>query len=229
MQNLFPLIFIVVISYLIGSIPWGVIISKTFFGFDIRTHGSGNMGSTNVLRVLGKKWGFIVQILDMLKGIFAVYFVAVLLGKELIDPNNPLFQNQQLIKIISGISAVLGHIFSIFIGFKGGKGINTAAGMLIGIAPIDFGICAFFFSLAVGTTGYISFGSIVGALTLPFSMLVRYNLFGINIPGYFTLIYFLFGLAILIVYTHRTNITRLIEGKENRFSKLQVIKFGKKV
>lgn len=229
MANIFPLILIIFVSYLIGSIPWGVIISKVFFGFDIRTKGSGNMGSTNVIRVLGKKWGFTVQILDMLKGTIAVYIVASLLGKELIDPRNPLFENQQLIKIIAGISAVLGHIFSIFVGFKGGKGINTAAGMLIGIAPIDFGICTFFFVIAVSTTGYISLGSIIAAVILPSSMLVRYNIFGINIPGYFTLIYFLIGLAILIVYTHRTNIKRLIEGKENRFNNLQIFKFGKKV
>lgn len=227
MENTYPLILIILASYLIGSIPWGVIISKLFFGFDIRTQGSGNMGSTNVIRVLGKKWGFIVQILDMLKGTIAVYIVASILGHELINPNNPLFSNPQLIKIVAGISAVLGHIFSMFVSFKGGKGINTAAGMLIGIVPVDFGICAFFFMIAVSTTGYISLGSIIAAVILPSSMLIRYNIFRINIPGYFTLIYFLIGLAVLIVYTHRENIKRLLEGKENRFNNLQIFKFGK--
>ncbi len=217
---------IVVLSYLIGSFPSGVVISKMFFGFDIRTQGSGNMGSTNVFRILGKKWGFVVQALDMVKGLLAVNLVAGLIGTQILEVD--FYKNEEyLIKIIAGISSVLGHIFSIFVSFKGGKGINTAAGMVVGLAPFDFGVCFVCFWIAVGFTGYISLGSIVGALALPLSMIIRHNVFLVEIAGYNTLIYFLVSLGLLIVYTHRSNVIRILKGTESKFEKLQVINFSK--
>jgi len=227
MQHILPIAVIVLLSFIIGSFPSGVIISKMFFGFDIRNEGSGNMGSTNVFRVLGKKWGFIVQILDFAKGLLAVSLIGTILAHQIVDP---VFyaDNEYLIKIISGISSVLGHIYSVFVNFKGGKGINTAAGMLIGLAPIDMGVTFLCFWIVVGLSGYISLGSIVGAIVLPLSMIIRENIFGAQVPGYFTLIYFCIGLSILIIYKHKTNIVRIINGGESRFESLRVLKFGKK-
>lgn len=229
MQTSLLLLVIAILSYLVGSFPSAVIISKRFFGFDIREKGSGNMGSTNAFRILGWKWGLTVQILDVLKGLFSVLVIAQILGHELSIPNSTSFEDMTLIKIMAGICSVLGHVFSVFVGFKGGKGINTAAGMLIGIAPIDFGISALLFAIAVSFSGYISLGSILGALALPISMIFRYNILKDQIPGYFTLIYFAVGLSILIIFTHRTNIKRLLEGNENKFSKLQIFKINKKI
>ena len=228
MVEMLQLVLIIALSYLLGAFPSAVIISKKFFGFDIREKGSGNMGSTNAFRVLGWKWGVAVQILDILKGVLAVVVVANLLGTGVHIPNATFFEDLTLIKIIAGITAVCGHIWSVFVGFKGGKGINTAAGMLIGIAPIDVSIAIGIFLIALIFSGYVSLGSIAAAFSLPSSLIVRYNLFHVNIPGYQLLLGFTILLCILIVFTHRANIKRLINGQENKFSKLQLIKIRKK-
>jgi len=223
MDSILPIIIITVLSYLAGSIPSAVIISKLFYGFDIREKGSGNMGSTNAFRILGWKWGVIVQVADVLKGLFAVLVIA-----KIFDVNynfgSSYFENQTIIMIIAGVCAVIGHIYSLFVGFKGGKGINTTAGMLLGIAPIEVGIALGIFLIAVMLSGYISLGSILAAVSLPSSLLFRYNIFGVNIPGYHILIYFISALALLLVFAHRSNIKRLIKGTENRFNKLRLIK-----
>jgi glycerol-3-phosphate acyltransferase PlsY len=224
MSTTLALIIIAVLSYLVGSIPIAVIVSKKLYGYDIRDKGSGNMGSTNAFRVMGWKAGVLVQLLDIAKGVFAVVVIAGLLGSELTIPNSTSFKDITLIKIMGGVFAVLGHIFSAFVNFKGGKGVNTAAGMLIGIAPIDAGVALFFFLIAVGFSGYISLGSILAAFSLPSSMIFRYNILHDSIPGYWTIVYFLVGLCLLVVYTHRANIKRLLEGTENRFPKLQIFK-----
>lgn len=219
---------IALLSYLLGSIPTAIIVSKKFFGFDIRTKGSGNMGSTNAFRILGWKWGLFVQIADILKGYLAVVLIAGYLGEGLIFPNSTMFEHITLLKLLAGISAVSGHIWSVFAGFKGGKGANTAAGMLIGLAPYDVLIAFSLFAITVIFSGYISLGSIMAAFSIPSSMIVRYNIFGADIPGYSVLIYFALALMVLVVYTHRANIKRLLDGSENKFSKLQLIKWKKK-
>jgi glycerol-3-phosphate acyltransferase PlsY len=181
------LVAIAITSYLIGSIPWGLIISKKFFGFDIRKKGSGNIGSTNVFRILGIKWGIIVQALDISKGVLAV-LIASWIGKNISIPNITGFSDIIIIQFCAGLVAVFGHAFSIFAQFKGGKGINTALGMLIAIAPIDLSISILIFILAVIFSGYISLGSISAALALPSSLFMRYNIFHIHIPAYHFLI-----------------------------------------
>jgi glycerol-3-phosphate acyltransferase PlsY len=223
MHPVLALIIIIVLSYLAGSFPSAVIVSKLFFGFDIRKKGSGNMGSTNAFRILGWKWGIVVQVADVVKGLVAVLVIANLFD---VDYNfgSTYFENHTIVMIIAGISAVMGHIYSVFVGFKGGKGINTAAGMLLGIMPIEVGIALGIFLIAVILSGYISLGSILAALSLPSSLLFRYNIFGVDIPGYNILIYFITALSLLLVFAHRSNIKRLIEGTENRFSKLHLIK-----
>ncbi len=219
------LIFIGLLSYLIGSIPTAVIVSKRFFGFDIRTKGSGNMGSTNAFRMLGWKWGIFVQVVDIAKGLAAVVFVSHLMeGHHLPFTNRTPFEDITVVKIIAGASAVLGHIFSVFVGFKGGKGVNTAAGMLIGIAPIEVSIAAGVFILAVMLSGYISLGSILAAIILPGAMAFRYNVFGATIDGYHTLIWFSISISALVIYMHRSNIKRLLSGTENKMTKWQVLR-----
>jgi len=226
MESLLSLMIIVVLSYFAGSIPSAVIISKLFYKFDIRDKGSGNMGSTNAFRVLGWKWGVIVQVADVLKGLFAVLVIA-----RLFEVNynfaSSYFENQTIVMIIAGISAVIGHIYSIFVGFKGGKGINTAAGMLLGVAPVEVAIALGIFLIVVMLSGYISLGSILAAISLPSSLLFRYNIFGVNIPGYHILIYFFLVLSLLLIFAHRSNIQRLLKGTENRFNKLHLIKLKK--
>ncbi|GAB1429524.1 glycerol-3-phosphate 1-O-acyltransferase PlsY [Ignavibacteria bacterium] len=213
------LLIVIALSYLIGSIPSGVIISRLLFGFDIRDKGSGNMGSTNVFRVLGAKWGIVVQLLDILKGVIAVAIISRIFSGEMPFDNRTPFEDATVIKLIAGAAAVIGHIWSVFVRFRGGKGINTAAGMLVAIAPLDVGVALGFFLLTFFLSGYVSLGSMMAAITLPSFMCFRYNILHDNIPGYHTIIFFTIGVSLLVIYTHRSNISRLAHGTENRFTK----------
>ena len=219
----FKLGLIVFIGYLLGSFPSAVVISKKFFGFDIRDKGSGNMGSTNAFRVLGWKWGIVVQVLDVLKGVLAV-LIAGYIGHGIDLGSHTWFEDITLIKMLGGASAVAGHIWSLFVKFRGGKGINTAAGMLVAIAPVDVGIAVGIFIIAVIFSGYISLGSISAAFAFPSSMFVRYNILHVDIPGYQIMIYFSIAVSLILIYAHRSNIKRLLVGDESRFEKLQLIK-----
>ncbi len=216
-----------ILSYLAGSIPTGLVVSRFAKGVDIRKHGSGNIGSTNVFRTLGWKWGLVVQFGDIAKGLLAVLVIARLHYGDFPFNNRTPFEEFTIVQILAGLSAVMGHIFSVFLKFKGGKGINTAAGMLVGIAPIDISIALIVFLVVVFWTGYVSLGSISAATAFPTTMFVRFNLFNINIPSYHTLIFFSIATSLLLIYTHRSNVKRLIAGSENRFHKLKII--GKKV
>jgi glycerol-3-phosphate acyltransferase PlsY len=215
------LIFVVLIGYLLGAIPFGVLISRHFRGFDIRTKGSGNMGSTNAFRVLGWKLGLMVQILDLSKGIAAV-LVATFLFNGLPFHNHTPFQDITVFRFFAGAAAVIGHCYTIFAGWKGGKGISTAAGMLIAIAPIETGIAIGFFLLIVFASGYISLGSISAAVIFPTTMFVRENIFGVDIYGYHTMIIGAITVSAFLIYRHRGNIQRLLAKKENRFDKLRI-------
>lgn len=216
------ILLIILVSYLLGSIPSAVIISKVFFGFDIRQKGSGNMGSTNTFRVLGWKAGVIVQLLDILKGVAAVIVAVKIFNGVLPFPNATGFEDITVVKTIAGVAAVTGHVWTAFAGFRGGKGINTALGMLIGIAPVELAVAVGIFLLVVFASGYVSLASILAAVSLPTTMVVRYNILHVDIEGYHTLIFFCIGLAVLIIYTHRANIRRLAEGRENRFNRLRI-------
>jgi len=224
---MYLLSFIILLSYLIGSVPTGYLITRWVKGFDIRQHGSGNIGSTNAMRVLGWKWGVVVQVGDLLKGLFAVVVIARFHYGDFPFNNRTPFDDYTVIQIIAGVSVVLGHIFSVFLNFKGGKGINTAAGMLIGVAPIDISIAVGVFLLVLFSTGYVSLGSISGATAFPTTMFVRFNVFHVNIPSYHTLIFFSVAISLLLIYAHRSNIKRLWYGQENQFHKLKII--GRKV
>jgi glycerol-3-phosphate acyltransferase PlsY len=134
------------------------------------------------------------------------------------------FLNLPILEIIIGVSAVTGHVLPCFAGFKGGKGINTFAGMAMVIIPIELGIGVFIFILTVGISGYVSLASMIGSSMLPLVLFSRFNFFGVDIKGYFTLIYFVIGLVVVIFVAHRTNIVRLIKGTENRFEKMQFLR-----
>ncbi len=217
------LVFVIIASYLIGSIPFGVIISKKFRGFDIRTKGSGNIGSTNAFRVLGWKLGLTVQILDLAKGL-GVILLATAFFNGLPFHNGTPFQDITVFRLIAGCSAVVGHVFTIFAGFRGGKGISTTAGMLIGIAPVELAVAVGIFLLVVFLSGYVSLASIIAAITLPTTMFLRENAFGVNITGYNTLIFFAIGLSSFLIYTHRANIKRLLANREHRFEGLRLFR-----
>ena len=214
--------FLCIIAYLIGAIPIGVIISKKFFGFDIRTKGSGNMGSTNVIRILGTKWGVIVQILDILKGAVPVLMLANVIGRNWDMFGADSFLSLHILEIMIGLSAIVGHIFTCFAQFRGGKGINTALGMLLAIIPLETLSALVFFIIVVGITGYVSLGSLVAISVLPICLLIRYNFID-SIDGYLTLMYFVLSIVVLVFVMHRSNIVRLIKKKENKMEKMQFL------
>jgi glycerol-3-phosphate acyltransferase PlsY len=209
---------IVILSYLIGSVPNSIIISKLVRGIDIREHGSGNAGGTNVMRVLGWKYGLLVIFLDALKGAIAVVIISRLFYGPLPFENVSPFDDFTLVQIISGMSAVIGHIWTVFAGFKGGKGIATALGMLLTLITIDMLIAVGIFALVVLISRYVSLGSIIAAISVPSTLFIRENLFHVDIPGYSTLLPFIIGVSILVIFTHRKNLARLINGSENKIS-----------
>ncbi|MCH7974045.1 MAG: glycerol-3-phosphate 1-O-acyltransferase PlsY [Bacteroidetes bacterium] len=212
------LLAIAVISYLLGSIPNSIILSKMAKGIDIREHGSGNAGGTNVIRVLGFKLGLSVIFLDALKGALAVIVIARLFSGSMPFNNLTPFDDFTLVQIIAGISAVIGHIWTIFAGFKGGKGIATALGMLLIIITIDMLIAVGVFLIVVSISRYISLGSISAAITVPLALFARENIFHVNIPGYHILLPFIIIISLLVILTHRENITRLLKGNESKLN-----------
>ncbi len=215
---MFLLTTIIILSYLIGSIPTSLIISKAAKGIDIREHGSGNAGGTNVMRVLGWKHGVLVILLDALKGVLAVIVVARLHYGSIPFENATPFDDFTLVQIIAGISAVIGHIWTVFAGFKGGKGIATALGMLLMIVTVDMLIAIGVFILVVTFSRYVSLGSLAGAIAVPLTLIVRENIFHVDIPNYSTLLPFLIFTALLVIFTHRKNVLRLLNGSENKIS-----------
>lgn len=212
------LLFIIVLSYLVGSIPISIILTKLIKGVDIRNYGSGNAGGTNVSRVLGKKYGILVIFLDAMKGVVAVIFISRLYFGSFPFPNTTPFDDFTLIQIIAGIAAVIGHIWTIFAGFKGGKGIATGLGVLISIVTLDMLLGLGVFLAVMYASKYISLASISAAVSVPIIMVVRENIFNVDITSYHTILPFVIGLALLVIYTHRANVERLLSGNENKIS-----------
>jgi acyl phosphate:glycerol-3-phosphate acyltransferase len=172
-----------------------------------------------VLRMLGWKIGVAVIVFDLLKGAAAAYYIPRIFW----EPGLP-FQNQTpfadftIVQIICGVSAIFGHIWTLFAGFKGGKGVATGAGMLLGLAPVEFVVAMTVFGLVFSASRYVSLGSICAACAFPLTMFTRENIFNVDIQGYHTLIFFAIGTALLLVFTHRENISRLMEGTESKLT-----------
>ena len=195
---------LIICAYLIGSIPTALIISKKFFGIDIREYGSGNMGATNTFRVLGSRYGTVVMVCDILKGMTAVALYNFL----------PYYFHNELERtnfmIGLGLSAVVGHIFPIWANFKGGKGVATLFGMIMAIQPVVAISCVGVFLLVLFFTRYVSLSSILGALMLPICVLWIWNEHEIMYRVFALLV------ASLVILTHQKNIGRIFRGVESR-------------
>ena len=213
-----PLAAIIVLSYLVGSIPTSIIFSKAIRGIDIRNHGSGNAGGTNVFRVLGWQAGTSVILIDIVKGYVATMIVTKLMYGALPFNNATPFEDITVVRIIAGCAAILGHIWTAFGGFRGGKGIATAGGVLLGLATIEVLMALGVFTVVFLISRYVSLGSISAAITLPLAMLARHNIFHAELEGYHTLIFVTIGISVLLIYTHRANIKRLLAGTEHRLT-----------
>ena len=203
-------------AYLIGSIPTAVWVGKKFFGVDIREHGSKNAGATNTFRVLGKKPGTFVLLFDVLKGWAATSLAHVLVQELVISPDNLVYY-----QLAMGLLAVIGHVFPVFAGFKGGKGVATLLGMVLAIEPQAALICIGIFIVVLLLFKYVSLGSMIGAVAFPLLLLLipKFQ------PEQPVLNIFAFLLAGLVIYTHRKNIDRLRHGVE---SKVPISLFGKR-
>ncbi len=215
---MFLLATIIALSYLVGSIPTSIIVSKAVRGIDIRDYGSGNAGGTNVMRVLGWKLGLSVIILDALKGVLAVVVIARLHYGAMPFHNMTPFDDFTLIQIFAGIAAVIGHIWTVFAGFRGGKGIATALGMLLMITTVDMLVAIGIFIVVVSISKYVSLGSLLGAIAVPLTLVIRENIFNVNIQGYNTILPFVIFVSLLVIFTHRKNVVRLINGNESKLN-----------
>lgn len=195
------------IGYLLGSIPTGVWAGRIFRNIDIREHGSKSTGATNVFRVLGAKIAIGVLLIDIAKGFFAAYLGSHIdLGDTLLTPNQ--------LALIAGVFSMLGHLFPLFAGFKGGKGVATAAGVILFLAPLELLFALIVFAITLALTRYVSLGSLLAALFLSLSLLIQKYVLHYQLGNEMV------GLAIFILIiiplTHRANILRLLHGKENK-------------
>ncbi len=195
---------LVVLAYLLGSIPTSIWVSKAVFGIDIRQYGSGNPGATNTFRVLGSKWGVFVMTVDITKGMIATSLYILM----------PFYLENELARtnfmIVLGLAAVLGHIFPIFADFKGGKGVATILRMALAIQPIVALICIIVFLITLFTTRFVSLSSMLASLV--FMVLILF-IFNEKETSYRV---FAIIVALMVVVTHQKNIGRLINGKENK-------------
>ncbi|MCU5745578.1 glycerol-3-phosphate 1-O-acyltransferase PlsY [Staphylococcus sp. SQ8-PEA] len=194
------IVIMLILSYLIGAIPSGLVIGKLFFKKDIRNFGSGNTGATNSFRVLGKPAGFIVTFLDIFKG-FIVVFLPLWLPIHVTGPISGFFSNG----LIVGVFAIIGHVFPIYLGFKGGKAVATSAGVVLGTHPILLLSLAIVFFLILYLTKYVSLSSIIAAICCVIASIFI---------GNFILLGMSIVVGIILIVRHRTNIVRIFKGEE---------------
>ena len=195
---------LIIVAYLIGSIPTSVWVSKHFFGIDIREYGSGNAGATNTFRVLGSKWGSFVMLVDVIKGVVATSLY-LLLPHYL---TNELHRTNFMLGL--GMPSILGHIFPIWANFRGGKGVATLLGMTLAIQPIVALICLVVFLISLISTRFVSLSSILASIAFMVLILYVFNEKEI-LYRYFAMI-----VAIMVVVTHHKNISRLYKGTETK-------------
>ncbi len=201
------LIIAIILAYLIGSIPTSVWIGRIFYKVDVRTKGSGNAGATNTIRVLGLKAGIPVLLFDVFKGWLAVFMAHFFYDPSLSFPDLIDF------KIILAMAAVLGHVFPVYVGFKGGKGIATLFGMGIALFPLAAVFAVVIFALVLILSGYVSLSSIVASVTFPFV-----DIFILGHDQYPSMIILSIAVAVFVPVTHRKNIVRLLHGEESKFT-----------
>ena len=190
---------IIITAYLLGNISTSYIVAKRLAGVDIRTQGSGNAGSTNVLRILGKKAGALTFIGDVLKGLIAVLIARFIAYGANLDDTTCAY--------IAVVAVVLGHNYPVFLGFKGGKGVATSLGSMLGMNPLVALLCLGFFIIIVAITKYVSLGSMLGIGLSPVIMMINHNTKGVLVTLFLT---------ISVVITHKENIKRLLNGTERK-------------
>ncbi len=188
-------------SYLVGAIPTSYLAGRFFRGIDLREHGSKNLGATNLYRTLGWRYAIPVGLFDIAKGAVPVLVFA------------PRVSDSQLFALACGIAAVVGHVFSVFVGFKGGKGVATAAGVMLGLTPAALGVAALVWAALVFATGYVSVGSIAAAAVFPVAV------FLLEHPDRPEILWIDAAVAAGIIWLHRANIRRLLNGTEHRFGR----------
>ena len=201
---------VVLISYLLGSIPAGYLAGR-IAGIDIRHAGSGNIGATNVTRVLGKRYGYPVFVVDFLKGLMAVS-ISIFIEKRV----QPVLVPTELLGIVAAISCVIGHSFPVWLSFKGGKGVATSMGALFGLVPFVALIGVAVWVITFEMTRYVSVASMTAAVAVPISILI---LMPLKQTGGAVLLYFSICLAALVIFRHRSNLSRLVRGTEPRFKR----------
>lgn len=194
------LVIAAVIAYLVGAIPTGLIVGRVVRGVDVREHGSGNIGATNVMRVLGRKLGTVVLFLDVLKGLVPV---------ALLPPIFAFRPPASGAELVIGAAAVLGHVFPVYLGFRGGKGVATALGVFLALAPWPMLLVLAVGLTVIGVTGYVSAGSLTGAILIPVVLYFS------RVDDLVVLVGVL--MALMVVVRHRANISRIFAGKELRF------------
>ena len=190
---------IIITAYLLGNISTSYIVAKRLAGVDIRTQGSGNAGSTNVLRTLGKKAGALTFIGDVLKGLIAVLIARFIAYGANLDDTTCAY--------LAVVAVVLGHNYPVFLGFKGGKGVATSLGSMLGMNPLVALLCLGFFIIIVAITKYVSLGSMLGIGLSPVIMMINHNTKGVLVTLFLT---------ISVVITHKENIKRLLNGTERK-------------
>lgn len=200
-----------IISFVIGSIPFGFIISKAFKNIDIRNFGSKNIGATNVGRVIGWKYGFLVLILDALKGI-----VPVMIARFFYHDFHEM--NALNLSIMMGGCAILGHVYTPFLRFKGGKGVATALGVCLSLVPLTTAAAIVIFFLVYKLSGYVSLGSIIASVSMP-GFYYAFFTFGLNKNYSIVLFWVLIVIALLIILAHKDNLIRIYQGKELKATK----------
>ena len=194
------------IAYLLGSIPTSVWLGKSYYGIDVREHGSKNAGATNTFRILGQKPGIIVLFIDILKGATAVLLPYFFLQYK-ID-----YERLIQIQLLTAILAILGHVFPLFANFKGGKGVATSLGIIIGLHPPAAGICLGVFLVVFILSKYVSLGAIITAISFPLLIIFLFNVDSIWLRGFSIL------LGSVVVLTHKKNILRLVKGEESKMN-----------
>ncbi len=204
-------VFTPLLSYLLGAIPFGLIIAKLSGIQDIRKFGSGNIGATNVWRIAGARVALWVFVFDIGKGV-----AAVLIARYVSYQFTISVMSMELFLAICGIAAVLGHVFPIYLGFQGGKGVNTALGVVATLLPIQALISFGAFVVTLLLSRYVSLGSIIAAITLCLTLLIQK--FGINQSVSTVYLIMTMTLGVLVIFAHRKNILRIINGTENRFT-----------
>ena len=203
-------VLLIVVAYMIGSIPTSVWVSRFFFGIDIREYGSGNAGATNSFRVMGPRLGTLVMVVDMLKGLAAVklaYFLPFYVDNDIARTG---------LQIGLGLAAVMGHIFPLWADFRGGKGVATLFGLVLGISPWTALCCVGIFLVVLYITRFVSLSSILASIAFPVFILVIFN---VENHAYRV---FAIAVALLVVLTHQKNISRLLRGSE---SKVPILKY----